>query len=65
VPLRPENAGADVRFNEDGEAFVIPDRPRMYKLVNNPDFEEHELRLVVEGKGFAAYAVSFTTCVSK
>ncbi|NJM41562.1 MAG: redoxin family protein [Anaerolineae bacterium] len=65
APLRRENAGADVVFNEQGEAFVMPTRPRMYKLVNNPDFESHELRLVVEGKGFAAYAVSFTTCVAR
>jgi thiol-disulfide isomerase/thioredoxin len=65
LPLPRENAGADIGFNEQGEAFVIPDRPRMFKLVNNPDFEEHELQLVVEGKGFAAYAVSFTTCVTR
>jgi hypothetical protein len=65
APLPRENAGPDVRYNEAGEALVIPDRPRMYQLVNNPDFESHELKLVIEGKGFAAYAASFTTCVAR
>jgi hypothetical protein len=67
VPLPRTNAGADVAYDGDGaqaQAIVQPTRPRMLRVVHNPDFEEHELRLEVEGKGFAAYAVSFTTCVA-
>ena len=63
-PLQPLNAGADVAFSEAGQAIVMTDRPRMYHLISNPDFEEHELILVVQGKGFAAYSASFTTCVA-
>ena len=63
LPLPPTHAGADVIY-EDGHAILKPNRPRMMRVVNNPDFEEHELRLEIEGAGFAAYAVSFTTCVA-
>ncbi len=63
-PLQPLNAGADVAFSAAGQAIVVTDRPRMYRLISNPDFEEHELTLVVSGKGFAAYSAAFTTCVA-
>ncbi len=64
VPLPREHAGVDVVYDAQGNATLTPDRPRMYRVVNNPDFEEHSLKLVVQRKGFAAYAVSFTTCVA-
>jgi len=63
-PLQPLNAGVDVAFSAAGQAIVVTDRPRMYRLISNPDFEEHELTLVVSGKGFAAYSAAFTTCVA-
>jgi hypothetical protein len=62
-PLPHTNAGADVEYAGD-EAVVTPLRPRMARLVNNPDFEEHELRLEVQGKGTALFAFTFTTCVA-
>jgi thiol-disulfide isomerase/thioredoxin len=62
-PLPALNAGADVR-REDGLAVVVPDRPRMMRLVSNPDFEEHELRLEVRGQGCAFFSFTFTTCVA-
>ncbi len=37
-PLPALNAGADARI-VDGQALVIPDRPRMMRLVSNPGFE--------------------------
>ena len=64
VPLPAHNAGEDVVFDAAQHATVMPTRPRMYHLVSNPDFEEHELTLVISGKGFAAYSASFTTCVA-
>lgn len=42
---------------------VIVDRPRMYNLVRNKGFEQHELVLRVRSHGFAMYAFSFTGCV--
>jgi len=45
------------------EGRVLVDRPRMYNLIRNPDFERHELMLRVTTRGFALYAFSFTGCV--
>ena len=61
--LPDTNAGADVR-TVDGVATVTPLRPRMARLVSNPTFEEHELRVDVYGRGAALYAFTFTTCVA-
>ena len=63
-PLPATNAGVDVQI-AGAEALVIPTRPRMARLVSNPDFEEHDLRLEVRGKGVALFAFTFTTCVAR
>ena len=57
-PLPEERFGSDI-----AEGRVMVDRPRMYNLVRNPDFEAHELTLRVKTNGFAFYAFSFTGCV--
>ncbi len=62
-PLHPVNAGADVRFDDQGMSFVHVDRPRLYELVHNPDFESHQLELTFRAHGLALYAFTFTTCV--
>ncbi|RMF77846.1 MAG: hypothetical protein D6737_16505 [Chloroflexi bacterium] len=58
-PLDETIRGLDV--TPDGR--VIVDRPRMYNLVRNLGFEQHELTLRVHTRGFAMYAFSFTGCV--
>ncbi|HEU4759783.1 MAG TPA: redoxin family protein [Dehalococcoidia bacterium] len=62
-PLAPEEAGEDVRFKEDGRAYVEVDAPRMYRLVNNPDLASHELTLATATPGLALYAYTFVSCV--
>ena len=57
--LYEDRRGADVT----PEGRVLVDRPRMYNLVRNPGFEQHELMLRVTTRGFAMYAFSFTGCV--
>ena len=59
LPLSVENRGDDV--TADGRVLV--DRPRMYNLVRNPGFEQHELTLRLTRRGFGLYALSFTGCV--
>ncbi|MEZ4671966.1 MAG: hypothetical protein R3E39_29020 [Anaerolineae bacterium] len=59
LPLDDIVRGDDV--TADGR--VIVDRPRMYNLVRNRDFAQHELTLRVKVRGFAVYAFSFTGCV--
>jgi thiol-disulfide isomerase/thioredoxin len=59
LPLPVANHGADV--TADGRVLV--DRPRMYHLVRNRGFEQHELTLRLRMRGFGLYAFSFTGCV--
>jgi hypothetical protein len=59
LPLPEASRGSDVT----AEGRVLVDRPRMYNLVRNPGFEQHELSLRVRKRGFAFYSFSFTGCV--
>ena len=56
-------AGADVYFDEAGRSLVRVTRPRMYELVRNPGFGEHELDLVFHAHGLALYTFTFVSCV--
>lgn len=62
-PLDELNAGGDIIFDADGRSRVRVDVPRMYNLVNHPDFGDFELRLTPNRPGFAIYAFTFTSCV--
>lgn len=59
--LARSNAGKDVRFR-DAESYVRVDSARMYSLVDNHDFGQHELELHCS-PGTAAFAFTFTACV--
>ena len=36
--LTPENAGADVQWDEDGYSYILVDKPRMYGVIDNPQY---------------------------
>jgi thiol-disulfide isomerase/thioredoxin len=66
-PLSREQATKDTRFrstNNGGpeESYVVVDSARMYFLVDNHDFGEHEFELRCS-TGVAAFAFTFTSCV--
>jgi hypothetical protein len=63
VWLDGENAGKDIQFDDLGRSFVTLTRPRMYELVQNPDFGLHTLELTFKSQGSAVYAFTFTSCV--
>lgn len=54
-PLGDERRGADL----SAEGRLLVSRPRVYNLIRNPGFEQHELMLRVNTPGFALYAFSF------
>jgi len=58
-PLDPEDAGADVTFDDDGRSIVTVDQPRMYRVVELPALGEHELVLRMDAEGANMYAVTF------
>lgn len=57
--------GEDVREDEFGKPYVLIDRPRMYRLVKNPDFETHKLALSMPDSGIRVYAFTFVSCPAK
>jgi hypothetical protein len=64
-PLTRRQATKDTRFRASGtnsESYVAADSARMYALVDNHEFGEHELELFCS-EGIAAFAFTFTGCV--
>jgi thiol-disulfide isomerase/thioredoxin len=64
-PITRRQATKDTRFRGSGaagESYVVVDSARMYFLVDNHEFGEHELELRCS-EGIAAFAFTFTGCV--
>ena len=65
-PLTRQQATKDTRFrpgtNGTEESYVTDDSARMYFLVDDHEFGEHELELRC-APGVAAFAFTFTSCV--
>jgi len=64
-PLTPKQATRDTRFRSGAngeESYVVVEPARMYALVDNHEFGEHELELRCSA-GMAAFAFTFTSCV--
>ena len=60
-PLSADICGEDTRVDDHGQSSLIVDDPRMYEIVQNKGFEEHELRLIIDGDGLSIYSISFDT----
>ncbi len=64
--LRRDQATRDTRFRAaagpDEESYLVVDSARMYYLVDDHEFGEHELELRC-AQGVAAFAFTFTSCV--
>jgi thiol-disulfide isomerase/thioredoxin len=63
--LTPRQATTDTRFRateEKEESYIPVTNPRMYALVDNPDFGTHTIELNCPA-GLAAFAFTFTSCV--
>lgn len=63
-PLSPDHAGADVHFDADGRSLIRVNRPRMYRLVREPDFGLHRLELIFHASGLALYSFTFSSCIA-
>ncbi|HEV2467594.1 MAG TPA: redoxin domain-containing protein [Candidatus Sulfotelmatobacter sp.] len=65
-PLSRAQSTRDTRFrsspNGSDESYLVVDSARMYFLVDNHEFGEHELELRCS-PGIAAFAFTFTSCV--
>ena len=67
-PLTRQQATKDTRFRApripggDEESYISVESARMYSLVNNHGFGQHELELLCSA-GVAAFAFTFTSCI--
>ena len=67
-PLTRKQATRDIRFRKPSQSagaegsYLVVDSARMYFLVDNHDFGQHELELHCS-TGIAAFAFTFTSCV--
>ena len=57
-----EPSGASISRSAGDESYIAVDSARMYSLVDNHEFGEHELELICS-PGIAAFAFTFIGCV--
>ena len=58
-PLTAEEAGDDVMFDDQGRSYITVDEPRMYRIVEQPEFAERVLKLASNSDNFAMFAFTF------
>ena len=58
-PLRPEEAGEDVVFDDQQRSFIRVSEPRHYAIVELPEFGQHDLKLASNSDNFAIFALTF------
>jgi thiol-disulfide isomerase/thioredoxin len=59
APVPPKLRGADVRVDRTGRTVVTVSRSDMYRLIQGPDVEHHQLHVIAEQPGLEAYAFTF------
>jgi thiol-disulfide isomerase/thioredoxin len=60
--VQTRDRGPDLKDDGDGKSYVIVDRARMYALIKNVHFGQHELRLATAQPGLGVYSFTFTSC---
>ena len=58
-PISPEQAGTDVMYDDEGNSYVVVDEARMYRLVDQPAFSGHSLKLASNSPDFTVFAFTF------
>lgn len=58
-PLKPEEAGDDIQFDEDGNSYFLVDEARMYRVIEQPSIAERLLKLSSTSDSFALFAYTF------
>ncbi|MGH9432891.1 MAG: redoxin domain-containing protein [Terriglobia bacterium] len=57
--LTPKNKGVDVRFDSQGHSYIEVREPRMYYLVQSPEFGSHVVDLYPTAKGITINSFTF------
>ena len=59
IPLSPEDADTDVRFDDVGNSYLQVDESRMYRLIRTNEYEQHELQLSSNSDRFELFTFTF------
>ena len=59
APFTPDQAGADVMFDEDGNSYVLVNDSRMYRIVDIPEYGSHKLKMTSNSADFSVFAFTF------
>ncbi|MBV8601375.1 MAG: redoxin domain-containing protein [Candidatus Eremiobacteraeota bacterium] len=57
-----DDAGADVKYDDKGNSYVVVDAPRAYELIMNKKWGTHDLRLFPQHFGIGIYSFAFESC---
>ena len=59
MPLSPDDADADVRFDDMGNSYLEVDEARMYRLIRTAEYEQHELQISSNSDKFELFTFTF------
>ena len=59
MPLSPDDADTDVRFDDMGNSYLHVDESRMYRLIRTKEYEQHELQLSSNSARFELFTFTF------
>jgi len=58
-PLTPEEAGADIVFDDEGRSVIEVTDAKLYRIVEQPEWSARELKLRSSSDNFAVFAFTF------
>jgi hypothetical protein len=61
-PVAKTDAGSDLRYDAQGNSYVLVDAPRAYDLIVNARFGTHDLKLSPRASGLGIYDIAFESC---
>ncbi|MFI5252291.1 MAG: redoxin family protein [Bacteroidota bacterium] len=59
--LNAESKGEDILIDDDGRSYFLVNEARLYKIINNKEYNEYKLTLSTRSNGFALYSISFVS----
>ncbi len=58
-PIPTTHRGDDIQQDKAGNTFFLVDEPRLYRVVEQPEYSGHELRLASNSDQFSVFAFTF------
>lgn len=58
-PLKSEDAGEDIEYDDEGRSFIHVDRAKEYRVIEQQKSTEREVKFLTTSPDFAMFAVTF------